>query len=231
MKKLAILDNSLWPEIYDPAGHWTEFVKLPYEVFRAEDGEFPDLEEGFTHLILTGSEASIVNPPAWVEKEVEVVRRAVEKGLVVLGSCFGHQLLALALAGRSHVRRAARPEIGWIEVEIIQEDPLFGQKVKLWVFSSHYDEVCGLEEEKFQVIARSQYCEVQAFRLKGKNVWGIQAHPEINPANARRLLTGMLERNFAGRDLIEKALGSAVKDSGWIEVISRHFSELDRAGG
>jgi len=41
----------------------------------------------------------------------------------------------------------------------------------------------------------------------------------------------MLERNFAGQDLIEKALGSAVKDSGWIEVISRHFSDLDRAGG
>ncbi|MBC7364987.1 MAG: gamma-glutamyl-gamma-aminobutyrate hydrolase family protein [Candidatus Aminicenantes bacterium] len=227
MKKLAILDNSLWPEIYDPVSHWTEFIKLPYKVFRAEDGQFPNLDEGFTHVILTGSEASIVNPPSWVEKEVEVVKKAVEEGLTVLGSCFGHQLLVLALAGSSHVRRAIRPEIGWIEVEIIKKDPLLGQKGKVWVFSSHYDEVCGLDEEEFQIIARSQDCEVQAFRLKGKNVWGIQAHPEINPRNARKLLAAMLEKNFAGRELIEKALSSAVRDSGWIKLISRHFSELD----
>jgi len=227
MKKLAVMDNSLWPEIYDPTSHWTEFIRLPYQAFRAEDGEFPDLDDGFTHLILTGSEASIVNPPAWVEKEVEVVRKAVNKGLAVLGSCFGHQLLVLALAGPSHVRRAAQPEIGWIEVEVLQPDPLFGEKGKLWVFSSHYDEVCDLDEEKFQIIARSQNCQVQAFRLKGQNVWGIQAHPEINPANARRLLTGMLERNFSGWEVIEKALSSSGKDSGWIETISRYFS---RAG-
>lgn len=226
MKKLAILDNSLWPEIYDPVSHWTEFLKLPYQVFRAEDDEFPELNEGFTHLILTGSEASIVNPPAWVAKEVEVVQKAVEKGLAILGSCFGHQLLALALAGRRHVRRSAHPEIGWLEVEILKSDPLLGDRGKLWVFSSHYDEVCDLDESRFEILARSQGCQVQAFRLKGHRVWGLQAHPEINPTNARKLLKGMLDRNFSGQELIARALASTLKDSGWIELISRNFTGM-----
>lgn len=226
MKKLAIIDNSLWPEIYDPVSHWTEFLSLPYSAFRAERGEFPDLDDGFTHLILTGSEASIVSPPAWVEKEIEVVRKAVEKGLTVLGSCFGHQLLALALAGPAHVRRATRPEIGWIEVEVLHPDPLLGEKGRLRVFSSHYDEVCDLDEERFIVVARSHHCQVQAFRLRGKNVWGLQAHPEINPFNAVKLLRGMLERDFTGREIIEKALVSRPEDSGWIKIISENFSRL-----
>lgn len=226
MKKLAILDNSLWPDIYNPVEHWTTHIDLPYRSFRAMDGYLPDLDDGYTHLIITGSEASIVNLEPWVLAEVALVKEAVERGLAVLGSCYGHQLLALALAGPGCVRRAERPEIGWHQVEVLKSDPLLGPAGRLHVFSSHYDEVCNLDESRFEVLARSRHCQVQAFRFKGKNVWGLQAHPEINPDQAARLLRGMQERGFSGEELIRAALNSRPRDDRWIEVISRNFVSL-----
>ncbi|MGB9893208.1 MAG: type 1 glutamine amidotransferase [Candidatus Saccharicenans sp.] len=226
MKKLAIIDNSLWPEIYNPVQHWLDYIDLPHRAFRAADGYLPDLEDGYTHLIITGSEASIVNREAWIWPEVELVQEAVDKGLVVLGSCYGHQLLALALAGPESIRRAEKPEIGWIEVEIIKSDPLLGPKGKVYVFSSHYDEVVYLDRKRFEILARSQNCQIQAFRLKGQKVWGLQAHPEINPESARQLLRGMIDRGFSGAEHIQKALSSVPNDSRWIEIISQNFSRL-----
>lgn len=226
MKKLAIIDNSLWPDSYNPVEDWTAHLDLPFHSFRAKDGFLPDLDDGYTHLIITGSEASIVDLEPWVLAEADLVKEAVERGLVVLGSCYGHQLLALALAGPGCVRRAERPEIGWGEVEILKPDPLLGPAGRLYVFSSHYDEVHNLDESRFEVLARSRYCQVQAFRLRGKNVWGLQAHPEIGPASATRLLRGMLDKGFSGQELIMEALNSTPRDDRWIEVISRNFVSL-----
>ncbi len=226
MAKLAIIDNSLWPEIYNPVEHWTAWIDLPHRSFRAVDGYLPDLDDGYTHLILTGSEASILNLEPWVLAEVALVQEAVERNLTVLGSCYGHQLLALALAGPDSIRRADVPEIGWIEVEVLKKDPLLGEPGRIMVFSSHYDEVCHLDENRFEILASSRYCQIQAFRLKGKNVWGLQAHPEIEPYSAVKLLRGILEKGFPGRELIEKALNSYPQDDGWIKTISRNFTAL-----
>jgi GMP synthase-like glutamine amidotransferase len=226
MKKLAIIDNSLWPEFYNPAEHWADYIELPYRAFRATEGFLPDLEHGYTHLIITGSESSIVDRDSWVLPEAELIKEAVDRGLTIIGSCYGHQLLALALAGPACVRRSAMPEIGWIEVEILKDDPLLGPKQIVSVFSSHYDEVFNLDKDKFEILARSQSCQVQAFRLKGKRVWGIQAHPEISPENARKFLEGMSGKNFAGKHLIDRALQSEPLDSGWINLISKNFISL-----
>ncbi|MBC7348425.1 MAG: gamma-glutamyl-gamma-aminobutyrate hydrolase family protein [Candidatus Aminicenantes bacterium] len=226
MKKLAIIDNSLWPEIYNPVEHWTAYLDLPYRAFRAVEGYLPDLDDGYTHLIVTGSEASIVNMEPWVLAEADLVQEAVERDLAVLGSCYGHQLLALALAGPRSVRRAARPEIGWIEVEILRSDPLLGPAGRLHVFSSHYDEVYNLDESRFEILAASQHCPVQAFRLKGKKVWGLQAHPEIDPVSATKLLRGMRDRGFSATEFIAQALATKPRDDRWIETISRNFAYL-----
>jgi GMP synthase-like glutamine amidotransferase len=88
----------------------------------------------------------------------------------VLGLCFGGQALAAALGGE--VRRAAAPEIGWIELE-----PLDGRAIAPgpW-FSWHYDTFTlppGAQE-----LARSAACP-HAFRV-GRSV-GLQFHPEVTP--------------------------------------------------
>ncbi len=108
--RLAIIDNAMDHSVYTPVEHWRKHLPMEGETFRAPAGEFPDLQDGYTHLILTGSEASIVEREAWVNIEVDLVQRAASGGLAVLGSCWGHQLLALALSGPENVRRCSEPE-------------------------------------------------------------------------------------------------------------------------
>jgi GMP synthase-like glutamine amidotransferase len=86
LKKLAIIDNSFWPDIYNPVEHWTSWLDLPVRAFRAVDGYLPELDDGYTHLIVTGSEASIVDFYPWVQPEADLIKEAVDRGLAVIGS-------------------------------------------------------------------------------------------------------------------------------------------------
>ena len=124
-KRVLIVDCCVYPEIYSPAAHWRALLgDVPSDVVHLPSGQAePDLA-AYTHLVLTGSEASIVEPAPWYEAEIALVRRAARAGRAMLGSCFGHQMLALALSGRDHVRRAAAPEIGWAPIDVLADDAL-----------------------------------------------------------------------------------------------------------
>jgi len=225
--RVAIIDNSIDPTVYKPVDHWRHFLGVPWEAFRAAEGCLPKLRKGYTHLILTGSEASIQEREGWVYDEAEVVREAIARGIPVLGSCYGHQLLALALRGPAHVRRCPRPEVGWIPVRIEKKNGLLGDRGIAHAFSSHFDEVIGLDDE-FIVLASTPACRVQAFELRFKPVWGIQFHPEINISAAREFLENLASLKLETSPLFEETLRTKPKDSGHIRRIVRHFLAADR---
>jgi GMP synthase-like glutamine amidotransferase len=212
---VAIVDNAIHPEVYRPVEHWSRYLSMPWEAFVAREGRFPD-PGGFSHMILTGSEASIIERAPWADAEAAMVRQAVAGGTAVLGSCWGHQLLAFALAGEAHVRRAARPEIGWIEIRLDRASDLLGPAgTKAFTFSSHFDEVCDLPPG-FEVLASTEACAVEAFRIEEKPVWGIQCHPEIDIPTGLRFLRDLVACGFKGREDLLAALGQTPRDSGLI---------------
>ncbi len=223
--RVAIVDNSIAPSVYKPVGHWAAFLGVPFASFRAAEGRLPDLGKEFTHVILTGSEASILEREPWVGAEVEFVREALKTDIPILGSCYGHQLLALAMRGPAHVRRALRPEIGWFPIEIRTESGLLGEGGTVYAFSSHFDEVSELDGD-FRVLASTPGCAVQAFELKGRPVWGIQFHPEIDIPAAREFLHNLVDLGLRTSPLFEEALGMNAQDSGIIRTIVRHFLDV-----
>jgi GMP synthase-like glutamine amidotransferase len=222
--KIAIIDNSVEPEIYRPVDHWAAFLPSGWSAFRAPDGKLPAGDAGFTHLILTGSEASILEPEGWVEREIDFVREAEHRGLAILGSCYGHQLLARALAGPTTVGTCREPEIGWIPVVSRSDSRIFGLRgATTYAFSLHFDEVHDLPE-RFLVLAGTDVCPVQAFVLKDRPVWGYQIHPEIDPSQGRDLLRAQAERNGrGGSPLYLPALDATSRDSGLIRPIVAEF--------
>lgn len=219
---VAIIDNSIDPSIYMPVAHWTAFLQARWQAFTAREHQFPNLNDGFTHLILTGSEASILEREHWVQEEIEFVLEAIQKNIPVLGSCWGHQLLAFALAGPTHVKRSRFPEIGWIPVDITEEDTLMGKKGQEFVFSSHCDEVVGLNDD-FRVFASSDNCRVHAFQWKTNPVWGIQSHPEMNIPDAQRYLRLNVAFHHEPISLFRRALYSTPKDTGMIHAVINKF--------
>jgi GMP synthase-like glutamine amidotransferase len=105
----------------------------------------------------------------------------------VLGICFGHQIVAHALFGEGSVRKAATPEIGWKRIQITTANGLLGELgTDFTTFASHFDEVSdGISG--MTVFARSADCAVQAYRVDGANIWGIQFHAEMQQFEAEEL--------------------------------------------
>jgi len=225
--KIALIDNSIEPEIYRPVDHWARYLPPGWLSFRAPDGNLPDLDDGFTHFILTGSEASVLELEPWALVEIELIREADHQGLALLGSCYGHQLLAASLAGLDFVGPCREPELGWIPVEARGSSVVFGSGGSISdVFSLHFDEVRVLPPP-FIVLAGTDECPVQAFAHPGKPVRGYQIHPEINPEEGRFLLRAQAERNGrGGSDLYRRALQQTPRDSGLIHPIVREFLSL-----
>ncbi len=58
--RIAIIDNSIFPEIYKPSTIGARFMRdADWTSFHAPSGELPDPDD-FTHFLFTGSEASIL---------------------------------------------------------------------------------------------------------------------------------------------------------------------------
>lgn len=150
---------------------WTS-VRAPYE-------PLPSTLTPYEALIISGSAATVSPPPAWASELMDLVRGAREANMPVLGICFGHQLLAAAVAGPTATGLAPRPEVGWTPVQILADDPLLeGVSEVFTAFVSHADEVHPTPPG-LHVLARSSGCEVQAIRVPGARMWGVQFHPEM----------------------------------------------------
>lgn len=221
--KLALIDNSIDSSVYTPEEHWEPYLTIEWDSFKATQNQFPDLSKGqYTHVLLTGSEASILERKEWADAEVEVVHKAIEEGIPILGSCYGHQLLALALSGPSSVRRSTHPEVGWISIQIKECSELLGENRQAYSFSVHFDEVVS-DNENFHILAYSEHCQVQAFQWKNMPVWGIQIHPEIDVPHARALLKNLILLNLKTTPIYEEALKMMPRDSGLIKHIVQGF--------
>jgi len=222
--KVLIIDGSIYPDIYRPADHWIALIgDVPSESVHLPSGEpVPDLSE-YTHLIVTGSEASINADDPWFEIEERIILDAFNRKMPILGSCFGHQMLARAISGRECVGQSPAPELGWIPIEVIEEDELFeGLKNPFHAFVSHFDEVRD-PPAPWKVLARSEHCPVHAMRHGDRPVWGIQSHPEINPGDGRALLEGFIDKAPESADLIRPALGQTPRDDGIASEIVQRF--------
>ena len=178
--RLLLLDNAIHRRLLHPYRHWAQHVRaIPFDLVNVPSGcSIPSIDN-YTHLLVAGSETSIVEPKSWFEPEAETIRAAVRRRLPVLGSCFGHQMLVYALSGPESLARAARPEIGWTALQILQDDDLLAGLPNPWhAFSYHFDEVVD-PPNPWRVLARSRDCATQVLRYEDLPVWGIQAHPEM----------------------------------------------------
>ena len=96
----------------------------------------------------------------------------------ILGICLGHQLIAKAYGGE--VSTSETESYAQVKRDIKNDENLFeGLAPEIDVWSSHKDEVKTVPEE-FEVLASSNLCDVESFKHKDKDVYGIQFHPEVH---------------------------------------------------
>jgi GMP synthase (glutamine-hydrolysing) len=209
---VLVLDNALDRNFYRPLEHWAALCGFePDHVHVPSADRLPE-PGAHSHVIISGSEDTITRLADWALAEAEWVATAIERGVRILGSCWGHQLIAVAVSGPDAVRRCSQPELGWLRIEVVEPDALFPPE-GFGAFCSHFDEVLPGFHPEMNILARTADCAVHAFRLGEHPVWGIQAHPEIDPEPGRGFLEGGKERWPDHAERFDAALAGPVIDS------------------
>jgi GMP synthase (glutamine-hydrolysing) len=213
-----ILDNSV-NRVILREGSWTaRYVPGKVVVKSAVRARKPLDLSGVARIILTGSEASVTKPKPWMIREINLIRRAVDMKIPVLGICFGHQLLAEAFDGK--VERAENGgEFGWFAIDRVVDDPLFnGIDFPVHQLLTHFDQVAKMPRG-FVRLAGTNSCPVQAMWHRVKSIWSIQFHPEITITQGRVLLP-LIQAIHPTRNL---GLGKVLRDARDSKIARRLF--------
>jgi GMP synthase (glutamine-hydrolysing) len=157
--------------------HQVPMVKL--DAFET-DIRWPELDE-VSGLVVFGGEMNVDETDRYPHLLIQrqLMRRAVDAGLPVLGICLGAQMLARALEAR--VYRSPVRELGFKPLRMTdagRADALLG------AFQTG-DRVFQWHEDTFELpagaelLATGDEVAIQAFRL-GSNAWGVQFHFEVD---------------------------------------------------
>ncbi len=132
-------------------------------------------------LIFMGGPMSANDDHPYLQREIQYIRDARERGQMILGVCLGAQLIAKALGAGVHAN--AVKEIGWAPVTFTPaaaNDPLFaGLREAEMIFHWH-GETFTLPSGA-ELLASSDRCRNQAFRV-GNRMYGLQFHLEVTPS-------------------------------------------------
>lgn len=226
--KLGILKtDDVRPEWVEQFGEYADmFAALLREVepalevvvYDVQRGDYPaDIDEVDGYL-MTGSRLSVYQDLPWIHQLMRFVRclHLAKKKLV--GICFGHQLIAQALGGKTE-KSAKGWGVGRHTVSLTEAASEFGELGSpISMLVSHQDQVV-IPAEGAQVLASSEFCPIAMCQID-KHILSFQGHPEFVPGYAQALLD--LRSDIYGEKLYQQAFASLelpvdrLKIAGWI---------------
>jgi GMP synthase (glutamine-hydrolysing) len=121
------------------------------------------------------------NLPAFDEL-LDLLAEVVAAGHPTFASCFGFQLLTVALGGEI-VHDAEGTEVGTYAVSLTgagRKDPLLGSLPPSFMAQLGRKDRAARLPEGVANLASSELCPHQAFRVPGQPVWATQFHPELD---------------------------------------------------
>jgi len=161
-------------------------AELEFAVYDVQLEQYPQAPEECDAYLITGSRLSVYDNEPWIRKLEKYVVELHGKKHPLLGICFGHQMVARALGGKTEAA-----EQGWgVGVQNYQAvsaqawiEPVLEQ---FSLLASHKDQVTKLPEDA-ELIAESDFCPYAAFRIED-HILTFQGHPEFQKAYSKALL-------------------------------------------
>ena len=233
MKLLIVQTGATLPALLERHGDFPEWFQrgrglAPQDIVivRVDAGKTLPAAQGVDAAVITGSGAMVSERLEWSERTADWLHAAAQKGLPMLGVCYGHQLLAHAFGGHVDYNPRGR-EIGTVEVEclpVAANDPLLGVlPSRFSAQATHLQSVLRPPSDAV-VLARSALDDCQAVRYAA-HVWGVQFHPEFSASHMRGYLRERAERVDA-EGLDARALASAVSASPHARGLLRQFVRI-----
>ena len=144
----------------------------------------PDSPEECDGWLATGSRFSVYDEADWIGRLQGFVQDVRDADTPFVGVCFGHQLLAHALDGRTE-KAAVGWGVGAIDTWV---EPTQSEALLLYM---HQDQVVALPDGA-TVLGRTEHCPIAMFQVGP--MLGVQAHPEFSATYVEALLDARVDR-------------------------------------
>lgn len=159
---------------------------LEVESFDVEHMEYPATLDGYDAFLITGSRASVYEDLPWIGRLEDFVRQLHQQRRIIIGICFGHQLVAQALGGKTE-----KAAVGWgVGVHAAhwyqRPDWACGADDDFRLLVSHQDQVTQPATGS-AVLAGSDFCPNAVCQI-GDHILTFQGHPEFVIGYSRDLL-------------------------------------------
>ena len=219
MRKLAILDTDILYDSLRPRYqcYGKMFSNLlaeaglnwEIETFSVIEGEYPAELDSFDAFLITGSKFDSFADTPWIVELREYVRRLYKSRMPMVGICFGHQLVAQALGGKTE-----KSPKGWgvgIHQHRFQQLPAWHDQgaAAFAILVSHQDQVVS-PALGADVLAGSEFCENAVCQV-GEHILTFQGHPEFVPGYAQEVMQFRRER--IGEEAYTRGMASLAEDA------------------
>jgi GMP synthase (glutamine-hydrolysing) len=181
---------------------------------------------GYDALIVGGaSEASVLEPKKYpfVISIITTMQYCIKENFPVFASCFGFQAAVLALEGKITTQKSGF-ELGTYSMTMTSSaklDPVFkGIDNGFYAVSVHQEKATTLPNQ-CELLAYTESC-AHAFRVKGKNFWAFQFHPELDMLTLKERLGIYQEKYTQNPDHFKETIDS-LKETPQANLLVKNF--------
>lgn len=182
---------------------------LEFRVYDVMDEQYPESLDECDGYIVTGSRASVYDDESWIHKLEQFVLQLHSARKRTVGICFGHQLVAQALGGKT-----SAAAVGWgvgVHTSRVLEvtDYMSPAKPEIALLVSHKDQVTQLPEGA-KLLATNDFCPNAMFEIED-HILTFQGHPEFVKGYSKGLMK--LRKEILGPDKYTDGMASLEQDT------------------
>ncbi|SEA46146.1 glutamine amidotransferase-related protein [Microbulbifer marinus] len=182
--------------------------ELEFVTYEVQRGHLPENIDEVDAYLITGSKTGVYEDKEWIPPLMEFVRKLHDAKKPTIGICFGHQLIAHALGGKTR-----KSDKGWgigVHSYELQETPAWMSEPmpNFSLLVSHQDQVEELPPGA-KVLASSEFCPMAMVQVDD-HMLTFQAHPEFTKPYSKSLME--LRREVFGEELVDKGHASLQND-------------------
>ena len=172
----------------DPMSLYVDFLNaggdvIATTIYDVAAGTFPATVDECDAYLITGSPRGTYDSDAWIDELANFLRGAYSRGVKLVGICFGHQMLAQALGGRSE-RSPKGYRIGRFDFDVRPTGGM--ERTSRSLYFAHRDQVVELPPEA-ELLGGDAFCPIGMFRI-GDSVLAMQGHPEFSDSVMRQII-------------------------------------------